>query len=78
MVKKEKNEKFKKYVYTKPFKDRDRTKDFGKGLPLKPSTRLKFPKKPQYYVLHTVPKLPPTHPYFNMFNKDLDLMRQQR
>ena len=41
---KEKKERFKKYQYTKPYKDRDRTKDFGKGLALKSSgNRLKFP-----------------------------------
>lgn len=39
----EKKEKFKKYQYTKPYKDRDRSKDFGKDLPLKKSGRLKFP-----------------------------------
>jgi hypothetical protein len=38
MTKKEK-----KYQYTKPYKERDRSKDFGRGKPLKKSTRLKFP-----------------------------------
>ncbi len=65
MTKKEK-----KYQYTKPYKERDRSKDFGRGKPLKKSTRLKFPQKPQYYTLHTVKKLTKENPYFNIFNRD--------
>lgn len=68
---KPKKEKFRKYQYTKPFKERNKTKDFGKDLPLKKSGRLKFPEKPQYYTLYTVPKLKPDHPFFNIRNKDI-------
>lgn len=60
----------KKYQYTKPYKIRDRSKDIGKDKPLKKSNRLKFPEKPQYYTLHTVQKLKPDHPFFNILNRD--------
>lgn len=61
----------KKHQYTRPYKDRDRTKDFGKGLPLKKSNRLKFPEKPQYYIIQTAKKLTKESPFFNLFNKDI-------
>lgn len=61
----------KKHQYTRPYKDRDRTKDIGKGLPLKKSNRLKFPEKPQYYIIQTAKKLTKESPFFNLFNKDV-------
>ncbi len=71
---KAKKEKFRRYQYTKPYKDRDRTKDFGKDLPLKKNRRLKFPEKPQYYTLYTAQKLPPNHPFYNLRNKDMNAL----
>lgn len=73
-VPKVKKEKFKKYQYTKPYKDRDKTKDFGKNLPLKKGRKLKFPEKPQYYTLYTAQKLPTDHPFYNIRNKDLNAL----
>lgn len=66
---KDRKEQIKKYQYTKPFKDRDRSKDIGINKPLKKSNRLKFPEKPHYYTLHTTPKLAVDHPFYNIRNK---------
>lgn len=70
------NKKF-KHQYTKPYKDRDRAKDIGKGLPLKKSNRLHFPESPQYYIIHTAKKLTKDNPFFNMLNKDEEAVHQR-
>jgi hypothetical protein len=69
-AKTERKELVKKYQYTKPYKDRDRSKDIGIGKPLKKSNRLKFPEKPQYYTMYTVKKLTKDDPIFNVLNRD--------
>lgn len=66
----EKKEREKKYQYTKPYKDRDRSKDIGIDKPLKKSNRLKFPEKPQYYTMYTVKQLTKADPIFNVLNRN--------
>ena len=69
---KEHQERWRKFQYTKIYKERNKNKDIGIDKPLKPSTRLKWPVSPHYYTVQTAQKLKQNHPFYNYFNYDRD------